>query len=291
MKDLEFIVNQEKCVKCGHCIKDCMPRVIEFNEDGFPYAKHPENCMKCQHCLAICPAGAISVLGKTPENSEPVKIRDEEAILNLIKTRRSFRFYKKENLNPEVMAKLKNMLNWSPTGVNYHKLHFSFVDDVEVMDEIRDYTNKKLIRLFSNPVIGFLFKKYKRYTNGIIKGHDIVFRGAPHMIIVSTPIDAPCKDIDPIIALSYFELYAQSLGVGTVWCGIAYSVFKLFPELCKQVEIPDGYKLSYAMLFGPTHAKYHRSTQPEPFDIVSVKKGGRELSFLQAMKRLFENMK
>jgi Fe-S-cluster-containing hydrogenase component 2 len=28
--------------------------------------------MECQHCLALCPTGAISLLGKKPEDSRPI---------------------------------------------------------------------------------------------------------------------------------------------------------------------------------------------------------------------------
>lgn len=293
MVEMNLKIDRDKCIHCGKCISDCMVGAIEFDEDKFPQvAKGGENrCMKCQHCLAICPVGALSILDKSPENSEAIQEYNPDEILNLIKNRRSYRQYKKENLAPEIMAKLKDMLNWVPTGVNNHNLHFSFIDDIDVMDEFREYTNKKLIEVVSKPIIGGALKKFERYKKALLKGNDIVFRGAPHMLVVSSPIDAPCKDIDPVIALSYFELYAQSLGVGTVWCGIAYVVLRFFPELCKQLEIPDTHKVSYVMLFGPADVKYQRSTQPEPFKMVSVNKGHREMSFVEKIKRFIVNGK
>ena len=291
MTNLEFKIDESKCIHCGQCIKDCMVGAIEFGEKNIPQvAQGGENrCMKCQHCLAVCPTGALSILGKNPENSELVKEHSPEDILNLIKGRRSFRHYKKENLSPEIMTKLKDMLNWAPTGVNNHRLHFSFVDDIEVMDDIREYTNKKIMNLVSKPIADKLSKKFERYKKAILKGNDIIFRGAPHMVVVSSPLDAPCRDIDPMIALSYFELYAQTLGVATCWCGLGYNALNFFPELCKQFEVPDGYKVSYTMLFGPADIKYTRAVQPEPFKMVSVKKGGREISFIERIKRVFWN--
>lgn len=293
MVKMNLKIDKDKCIHCGQCISDCMVGAIEFDENKVPQvAKGGENrCMKCQHCLAICPVGALSILDKSPENSEPVKQHNPDEILNLIKSRRSFRHYKKENLSPEIMAKLKDMLNWVPTGANNHNLHFSFIDDVEVMNDFREYTNKKLIEVVSKPFVGKALKKFERYRKALLKGNDIVFRGAPHMLVVSSPINAPCKDVDPMIALSYFELYAQSLGVGTVWCGIAYGVLRFFPELCKQLEIPDTHKVSYVMLFGPADAKYHRTIQPEPYTMVSVKKGHREMSFIEKIKRFIINGK
>lgn len=288
MSDLNLKIN-ENCVHCGKCLNDCIGRVLEFDENNVPYAAHPERCIQCQHCLAICPVGALSILGKSPENSEPVKEHNPDEILNLIKSRRSFRHYKAENISFEVMNRLKNMLNWVPTGINFHKLHFAFVDDIEVMNDIRDYTNKKVLNAFEKPFVNSVLKKFERYKKAILSGQDVIYRGAPHMVVVSTPVNAPCRDVDPMIALSYFELYAQSLGLGTCWCGFGYAILNLFPELCKQLEIPAGYKVSYVMLFGNSDDKYSRATQPEVFPITSVKKGGRDMSLVEKIKRIFWN--
>lgn len=76
------------------------------------------------------------------------------------------------------MEKLKDMLNWVPTGVNNHRLHFSFIDDVEVMNEFRNYTNGKLFKLLNNPVLKHLAGKFERYKNAFLRGEDIIFRGA-----------------------------------------------------------------------------------------------------------------
>ena len=91
------------------------------------------------------------------------------------------------------------------------------------------------------------------------------------MVVVSSPIDAPCVDIDPVIALSYFELYAQSLGVGTCWCGIATWILEALEEFQKRLQIPKTHKLSYTMLFGMPDVKYKRCTQPDEINMISVK--------------------
>ena len=285
---MEFNID-EKCIHCGKCIKDCMGKALKFNENKIPELDE-KRCIKCGHCLAICPVGALSILGKNPENSEiPNNLPNALQMLNLIQSRRSIRYYKNENIDKELIEKLKNMLNWVPTGVNNHKLFFSFIDDIEVMNEFRNYTNGKMLNILKNPILKHLTGKFERYKNAFLRGEDIIFRGAPHMIVVSSPIDAPCADVDPIIALSYFELYAQSLGIGTCWCGIADAVIKMFPELCEKLEIPQGYKVGYAMLFGMPDVKYQRATQPEKYKMISVKKGIISSNILEKTKRYFWN--
>lgn len=286
---MEFKVNNEKCIHCGKCINDCMGHALKFDENQIPVFDATK-CIKCQHCLAICPTGALSICGKNPDESDlPNNLPEASKVLNLIKTRRSYRHNKYENVDRDLMEKLKNMLNWTPTGVNNHRLHFSFIEDIEVMDDFRSYTNGKMLRVLTNPALKHLAGKFERYKNAFLKGHDIIFRGAPHMVVVSSPVDAPCADIDPVIALSYFELYAQSLGIGTCWCGIAYSVIKMFPELCEHLEIPEGYKVGYAMLFGMPDVKYKRATQPEKFEMISVKKGIKNSGVADKLKRYFWN--
>lgn len=293
----ELKINEEKCIKCGMCVKDCIVHCLEQNEETqIPqFVKDKEyNCIKCQHCLAICPTGALSIWGKNPDDSlnlNEININSDE-ILDLIKSRRSVRMYKPENLDNERMNKLKNMLKYTPTGVNFHNLHFSFVDDIEVMDKIRNMTNTRAVKLLSNSLVQKMFPHFRGMADAIQNGQDVIYRGAPHMVVVSVPLNAPCRREDPIIALSYFDMYAQSMGVGTVWCGFAYYFFKIFPELCDYVEIPDGYRVSYVMLFGQPDVKYSRSTQPEEQNIKSVplKNIVRPMSVFDKIKRVITNL-
>lgn len=293
MGEKNFTVNAEKCTHCGLCIKDCMANCLKFNSEKIPTfrAKAEKICIKCQHCMAICPTGAISILGKDPKNSDNIKENyNSEELLNLIKSRRSFRNYKKENINKETLLKLKEMLNYAPTGVNDHSLHFSFIDDIDIMEDFRDKVNKKLIHAFTKTPIKHVAGKFAKYKKMILKGDDIVFRGAPHMVVVSTSLNSPCPAIDPVIALSYFELYAQSLGVGTLWCGLAQFCIQLFPELSEELEIPQNYKASYVMLFGTPKIKYARTIQPNAFSMVSVQSGfNKKIDIIQKVKRFFWN--
>ena len=189
------------------------------------------------------------------------------------------------------MDKLKDMLTWVPTGCNFHGLNFHFIDDIEVMNEFRTHVNNKVISALTKKHIKPVVEKFSHYGKLLINGEDVIFRGAPHMIVVSNSVKAPCANEDPIIALSYFELYAQSMGIATCWCGLAQSCLMFFPELSKYLQIPDGYQPGYVMLFGPKDINYTRVIQPEKSPVVSAKKVGFEekMSFLEKTKRYFWN--
>ena len=74
MAEKNLCIDKEKCIQCGLCIKDCIAYSLEFDENNVPkFAQGGEDrCIQCQHCLSVCPVGAVSILGKNPENSEKV---------------------------------------------------------------------------------------------------------------------------------------------------------------------------------------------------------------------------
>jgi nitroreductase len=95
-----------------------------------------------------------------------------------------------------------------------------------------------------------------------MNGKDLIYQNAPHMIVAATPRNAPCKEADPWIALSYFDLYAQSLGAGTCWCGFACYIFKWHRAMRRRLKIPKVYKIGAVILFGKPDVSYARSTCP-----------------------------
>lgn len=288
----EIKIDKDKCVKCGACIKDCITYSLESDTEGFAKVREDGEslCISCQHCFSICPVGAISIDDKKPEDAFEVNYSNPEEILSLIRSRKSIRQFKEEEFSPEIMQKIKEMLPYIPTGCNYDSLHFSFVESRNIMDKIRKYTIEKILKIISNKFTAKYAGKFVRFKEAFECGEDVIYRNAPHMIVVSASIKAPCANIDPIIALSYIELYAQSLGVGTCWCGFAQACLKIMPKLSSVLRIPDGYKPVYAMLLGMPAVKYHRTTLPKPFPIAEIKDNDlKDMTLVEKAKRLFLN--
>ena len=256
-------VNKNKCLHCGMCVRDCIVNCIRFDSEKIPeYVEGGEKiCVGCQHCMAICPAGALSFGGKNPDDSESVGYSNSSDLLRLIKSRRSVRFYKKQDVPAEKLMLLKEMLAYPPSGGNIDTLHFSIVATAEKMNAISKLTYEKMQSNENpSPAIKFFLEHYK---NGV----DFIYRGAPSLIAVSVDKSKAipgCENADPIIALSYLELYAQSLGLGTLWTDAALMTAQEIPEVRALLEIPDGYSLNYIMLLGIPAIKYKRTVQREP---------------------------
>ena len=251
---LHFTVDKELCVSCGACAEDCLPQAIQM-EGEYPSIPNEEHCMRCLHCLAVCPTGAISILGHDPAESEPLKGRlpAPEQVATLMKGRRSVRRYKQENVDPALLRRVLDVAAHAPTGVNARQLWVTVIDDTASMDAFRKEVYQRLEdlvrenRMPENPRRQFFSSAPELWRKGL----DPIFRHAPHCILVSNAKDAPCREQDSLIYLSYFELMAQSGGLGTVWCGLLYWCLRLvLPELIPRLGIPETHELGYAMLFG-----------------------------------------
>jgi nitroreductase len=78
------------------------------------------------------------------------------------------------------------------------------------------------------------------------------------------------EDVD--LAVAYFELLAQTAGLGTVWCGFLKFAFEIVPELKSLVGLPADHAY-YAILFGYPAVHYPRTVQRDSAaKVVKVRK-------------------
>ena len=261
-------IDRNKCIRCGACVRDCIVGILKPDADGFPVLASDlaKSCLNCQHCLAVCPQGAVKCHGVKPEQCADIGPLPEPArMFNLLRQRRSIRQFEDENLPPDVLAQLKASLAWSPTGCNDHRLFFAMIEDKAEMEFFRSEMTRVLKLLIRTGLMRLVYPGYKRYAQDIFNGRDIIFRHAPHMIIAATPKNAMCKEADPWIALSYFDLFAQSFGVGTCWCGFGLYSFRWNRKIRRRLNLPPGYKVGAVMLFGKPAVRYARATQPRQY--------------------------
>ena len=265
-------VDKGKCVHCGLCIKDCIVGCIEFDGEKVPQygADGANRCVGCQHCMAVCPAGALSFGGKNPGDSSPAGYGDPEELLTLIKSRRSVRAYKDEDLPADKLEKIRDMLAYPPTGGNRDCLHFSIVGTKAKMDEIRKASYERAMERAAgggaSPILQLCADMHQ-------KGQDIIYRGAPSMIVASVDRSKAiegCETADPIIALSYLDLYAQSLGLGTLWIDMGVMILEQIPELRPLLNIPEGNALGYVLLLGAPAVQYKRTVQKGPANVTVI---------------------
>ncbi len=268
-----FQVDEERCIQCGECAADCPAGVITM--DGMPVFNEEGGCFRCQHCLAVCPTGAVSILGKNPDESQPLAgaFPSPGQMTALIKGRRSIRRYRDEEVAAGLIDELLDTAGHAPTGVNNQGVLFTVVKERAVMNALRQEVMERLGKLKESGGLpeGFVGK----YMGGAVKlwveeGRDIIFRGAPHLLVTSAPKGAPCPAQDTVIALSTFQMIAHAHGLGTVWDGMFMMVLALCPDMVGR-GIPEGHLVGYAMAFGWPAVEYHRTVQRGPAQVNVVR--------------------
>jgi nitroreductase/NAD-dependent dihydropyrimidine dehydrogenase PreA subunit len=271
---LNFEVQEDRCNLCGLCVSDCPSRIIERNGDNLPFvsAENEGNCIQCQHCLAVCPTGAISVFDLNPDDSLPVSPDvwpGLEPMTHLLRGRRSVRKYADRNVDRELIDRLLATVANSPTGVNNRSLTFTVIDDKRELHRLREEVLAALVKAANEGRIPERFAYIQQAISAHVEHQiDVIFRGAPHLLIVSASSQSsPCPTEDVPIALAYFELLAQSAGLGTVWCGLLRLAFESVPDLKSLVGLPQGHHY-YSMLFGHPAVHYARCVQRDGAAVV-----------------------
>ncbi len=264
--DIQFEVAEERCAGCGMCVTDCPAHVLEMFQGSPRVAAGREDaCYKCQHCLAICPEGAVSVLGLRPEDSETLSGDglDPRQLETLIKGRRSVRRYREQNLEPALLQHLLEVAWHAPNGVNARQVRFTVVDDRAKLERLRGEVLAGLAKLVRANALPAGMERFADIVRQWVEdGVDVLFRGAPHLIIASAPAGIATPLPDCLIALSTFDLLAQAYGVGTLWDGLAtYAIRDLVPEVWHTLGIPDDHLFGYVMLFGYADVTYPRTVQ------------------------------
>lgn len=262
---LDFIVDKDKCTQCGECVRDCLYGIIGM-DDEYPFIhKDKENkCIGCQHCLAVCKPGAISVFGLDPADSLAIGggVPEPARMENMLLGRRSVRRYKKQGVDPKLIRHLLEIAAHAPTAVNQQKTRLTVVDDPEAMDRLRERATSAALEILHEGRVPEGMERLADFLEGCKYGQDVIFRGAPHLLVASSPADALSPMADGHIAVAYFELLAASHGLGAVWNGIARMVISvLVPELKELLGIPHDHQVVCAMSFGKPAVKYHRAVQ------------------------------
>lgn len=273
--NLKFTINAAKCTKCGLCSKEC-PTLIINGKNGIPEIKlgKEKNCIKCQHCLAVCPTGALSIFGKKPEDSVKVsnEIPSPLKMERLIKTRRSVRKFKDELIGEELLENVLRISSYAPTGHNKNQVLLTPTFTKEEFNKVRDLVYgaiKKAVETESLPDEAKVYNNFLQVWEA--KGIDVLFRNAPHFIIASAPKSNENGVADCVISLSYFELLANSMSIGTLWDGLAKVVFeKIDSKLQMALNIPEDHTIGYMMVFGKPAVNYSRSVQSEGFNLNRV---------------------
>ena len=273
----KFTVDKSKCVKCGNCINTCSGMVIEFGSDGFPYMKEFERfgwrgCWRCQHCLAVCPAGAISIFGKKPEDSLPMPpARMGEYVEQLVTSRRSCRRFLDKNVDQDIITHILSAMAAAPTGGNAQGVEYTVIDDKDRVNEIwREAYSvmdaKAKQHIYTHSFSDFYYGKMKQ-SEKTVRKDDLLFCGAPHLFIAHEKCVGKWAEDSKVncnIATAYFELLCNAHGLGTTIMSYSAEVLnELAPKAREMLNIPREHYTGLIVGFGYPEIQYARGVQKD----------------------------
>ena len=263
-------IDKNKCKQVGFCVRDC-PRVIIRLKDKESYPElvpgSEPSCLVCGHCVAVCPHGALSHKMVPLEDCPPIQkelVIDEAQVVQFLRSRRSIRLFKDQQIEQEKIQKLIEIARYAPTASNTQLIEWLVFNDKNIIKEFAKMTADWARDLLEKDPAAAKHPYIPRIVAAWDVGYDAVLRGAPAMVVASAPREDLNGTVNLTLALSYLELAAPSLGLGACWAGILQGALLTWPPLQKAIGLPKNHKHHYPMMLGYPKAKYFRLPERKP---------------------------
>jgi len=248
------MIHTELCIGCGLCVKDCPAGSIALVDGTAQLIS--ERCIRCGHCTAICPTGAMDIDAAPLASQTPcLPTLEADRAEDFLRSRRSMRQFAGP-ADREVLTRLINIGRFAQTGGNRQGIRYVVVDGrdkvMHLADMLADYFEAK----------GTCEHEVARHR----RGEDVFFRGAPQLIFACAPTDAGSKHDNAYYSLTYMELFAPTLGLGTCWAGYFEGLAcgddgHLVREY---LGISDDLRIFGVLMCGKAAVKYRRLPDRDP---------------------------
>lgn len=277
-------IDSNKCTKCNLCSKVCTKKVISPGPTIDP-AKNMF-CIKCGHCYAVCPSEAVTVLEfkDAARNESPREPMSPDHLMNLIRHRRSLRFYKPEPVSREHLEKIIEAASYAPSAKNMHRIKAYVYTDPQTIGQINDRLPehyKKLLKIFAMP--GFpLIWRWIGQSPAMLEAYRNDFKriteDPEYRVLHHTPtlmaFTAPTKDAmsvaDGWIAAQTATMFAETLGVGTCYNGYLVVAASKDKTLKATMKIPANEHVIASMTMGYPAMTFKRSAARKPMRAVFI---------------------
>lgn len=281
-----LVINTDICDGCGFCTVDCPMGIVALNnkKKAIHVAENEEICLYCGHCVTVCPVQAIELNPITDESKLswikqygiiPLSLKPGECLKvernqfpevkkleNLIRARRMTRSFLPKLVDHDLIEHIFNdTLCYHPSGHNIRGLNLKIVEGRDKINELTDLTcdcfkeiiKKKVLHQFDQKVYEKIVVAWEEH------GINRIFRTAQQVAIVHIRSDINDVLTGPstISLLTYFEILANSMGLGTVYAGYFAAAASTYEPIQKYLGIPAGNKITSAMMFGYSAVNYN----------------------------------
>lgn len=244
-------INEEKCIGCSLCVKDC-PNACLYLEEGKAHVRE-QGCIECGHCYAICPQGAVVMTGYDCKDEPAVLMSeiDSDTLLSAMRSRRTMRHFTDQSVEKEKIKKILEAGRYAPTGANAQDVSYT------ILGSRQKEAERICVDLFrKGQKAGASFISFlKRVTIT----DDFFFKGAPLVIVVSGR-----NKVNASLAAAYMEIMAESLGLGVLYSGFFRVCAKISRKLKNVIKLPKGEEVVTCLIIGYPAVKYRRIVPRKP---------------------------
>lgn len=299
-RSLTTTIDPEACDGCGRCIPVC-PKGSIAMVNGKAAVVGSES-LNCGHCAAVCPRDAIHIAAIDASLGQFETFRadtawlphgdfDTPSLVNLMQSRRSCRNFRQRGVDATIIEDLIRMGISAPSGSNCQQWTFTVLAQraqVEALAErigvffqrINRLAEKAwlryLLKVVGKPQLaGFYQDHYKTVQQGLTawqtERRDLLFHGAPAVIVVGSNMQASCPGEDALLATQNILLGAHSLGLGTCLIGFAVEAIRKDAGLRTFLELKDDENPFAVIALGYPRETYQRVTGRKPVIIRYVR--------------------
>jgi len=288
-RQVTTIIDPEKCIGCGLCVKVCPDQTISMQADKAVVTG--DRSLQCGHCVAVCPVGAVkvqaidtqSLLFKNFDLENlwlPHGEFDTARLVQLMASRRSCRNYTEQTVERSVLEDLVKIGTTAPSGTNCQCWTFTIFSDRGAVIEFalrigaffRNLNRmaektmmRKALKFIGKPVLENYYKEYYQSVKEGIEEweqhrRDRLFHGAPAVIVVaSKPAGSNPKE-DALLAVQNILLAAHSMGLGSCLIGFAVEAIRNDPTIKHFLKIPNEETVYAVIALGYPDEEYQGLT-------------------------------
>lgn len=274
VETVNTVIDVERCIGCGLCVKVCPSETLSM-VDGKARVTGATS-LNCGHCMAVCPVKAVKVTSLQELTLESCDLdrtwvkhgeRDTARLVALMASRRSCRNFRDQPVDKALLEDLVRIGTTAPSGSNAQAWTFTILPErvqVEVLG--RQVVNflRRINRLSAIAPLraglallgqGGLQRYYERYHAQMAErihawettGRDILFHGAPALILAGATDEASCPAEDALLATQNILLAAHSMGLGSCLIGFAVEAIRRDRRIARNIGL-DPHERIYAVI-------------------------------------------
>lgn len=278
-KPVKLEIDKDKCTLCGTCVKFCAGEYLLLEDNSIkPNINSIFGCTQCGNCMMNCPDNAIKITAEGFSENDIIEFNSEIPDFNAVKSlflrRRSVRKFKKQEVPQEIIDKILQAAATAPMSIPPSEVKVLVVNGFDKVQELAFEADKRFNKFSKvmNPFVLGLFKPFignnkyklmKDFISPLMKllcekrkdGVDFLFYNAP-AVLLFYGTEVSMDNTDQIIAATYADIAAQSLGLGTCIIGSVPPVFD--DRLKAEYGISKNEKIGIAFILGYPEIKFKR---------------------------------